>query len=362
MRGQIIKRFPVMMMSGLKNSVLKAINSPLKPRGLNFPVTDRCNSRCTHCNIWRKKPTKDPLKLKEIAEMFSDPLFSKIEYIINTGGEAVLRKDIKEIILVEHELLPKAKIQLSTNGLLPERVIEVVEFAIMHNINLDVGVSLDGIGEKHDLVRGVKGNFEKVNMLLWKLTKLRRAYGEDKISPGIAFLLHNLSLPFLEDINIYAKQLNVDLLVQRYSEAPFYDNVGKNLTANSEDLIKAVQSQSFGVTYELWLKSLQGMPFKFPCFAMNTFCVINCNGDISPCLNLFNVKVGNVRDNTPTSIWHGYKAEKARKLVKNCPGCLNRWAVDWSFESSIFPFLMFFLRHPNSLKKALRYVLKEHGP
>lgn len=354
----IIKRLPGIMISGLKNSVLRKMEVSLKPRWLNFSVTDRCNSRCKHCNIWRKRPTKDPLTPKDIANMLSDPLFNKVEYVINTGGEAILRKDIKEIILLEHNVLPKAKIQLSTNGLLPERVIEVVEFAVKHDIDIEVGVSLDGIGESHDLMRGVEGNFEKTDMLLRKLAKLRREHGRDRVDPGIAFLLSDLTVSFLKDVKDYAQRLRMDLLVQWYDETSYYDNIGKKLSANSNNLIKATQSLGFGVTYEMWLKSLRGISCKFPCFAMNTFCVISCSGDIIPCLSLFDFKVGNVRENSPSSIWHSHRAQEARKLVKNCSGCLNKWAVDWSLESSILSFLKFFIKYPSIFKKGLLHVLE----
>lgn len=185
-----------------KNLISRALDNPLKPRWLWFGITDRCNSQCTYCNIWRTEPTKDVLTPKEIEKTLSDPLFRDVEYILNSGGEPTLRHDLEEIILIEHTVLPKARIQLSTNGLLPERVIDVVKFAVKHDINIDVGTSLDAIGEKYDSIRGVKGNFKKVDWLLHELVALRKNYG-DKTSVNFGFTLIDRTLPSLEEVRAY---------------------------------------------------------------------------------------------------------------------------------------------------------------
>lgn len=317
-----------------------------------FAVTDRCNSRCQHCDIWRKKPAKNPLTTQEIERMLTEPLFNEVGYILNSGGEPTVRDDLEEIFLAEHKALPKARLQLSTNGLLPERVIDLVKFAIKHDIKIDVGTSLDGIGEKHDLIRGVKGNFEKVDWLLHELTAMKESY-KDKLSVSAGFVLSDLTLPSLEEVRTYLQEFNIEPLVQWYNEAAFYGNIGKEPATNADNLIKAIESLPRSSIYELWLKALKGKPIKFPCFAMYTFCALRCDGDIVPCLRFWDVKAGNVRESSPTSIWHSPEAEKARRMVKHCPGCLNSWGVGWSFQSCFYPYLLFYLKHPGALIKYL---------
>lgn len=338
---------------GAKNLILRATSESLRPRWLWFGVTDRCNSRCIYCDIWRKKPTKDVLAAEEIEKTLSDPLFRNVEYILNSGGEPTLRHDLKEIILAEHKALPKVRIQLSTNGLLPKRVIDVVKFAITHNINIDVGTSLDAIGEEHDSIRGAKGNFEKVDWLLHELVALKEKHG-NKISLGFGFTLTDRTLPHLEEVRAYAQRLNVDCIVQWYNQSSFYDNIEKDLSGNEESMIKAVRSLPYPILREMWLKWLRSKSIKFRCFAMYTFCVLQCNGDISPCLSLWDVKAGNVRESSPTEIWHSAKAKEARKFVKKCQGCLNSWGTGWSFASSYYPYLLYYLKHPRIVMEELR--------
>lgn len=336
---------------GAKNMILRATGESLKPKWLVFMVTDRCNSRCLHCDIWRGEPTKDPLTPDEIEIALSDPLFSEVEYILNTGGEPSLRHDLEEIILAEHKALPKAGIQLSTNGLLPDRVINVVKSAIKHNIRIDVGTSTDGIGEKHDKMRGVKGNFEKMDYLLHELVALRESH-RDKLSIATQITLFEPTLDSLDEVRAYAQRLDVYLLEGWYNEASFYDNIGKNPV--SSKLIEAVESQPSSIIQEKWLRALSGKSIKFPCFAMYTFCVLKCNGDIVPCLNLWDVKAGNVRESSPTAIWHSANAKKVRRIVKDCEGCLNVWGCGWSCASSYYPNLLYYFKHLRSTIKRLR--------
>ncbi|MBA7660314.1 GTP 3',8-cyclase [subsurface metagenome] len=353
MRHQIEQGKKVLIY-GPKNLLLRATGDSLKPRWLWFGVTDKCNSRCIFCDIWRNKPTKDVLTPEEIEKTLSDPIFRDVEYILNSGGEPILRRDLKEIILAEHKALPKARLQLSTNGLLPDRVIDVVKFAVEHGINIDVGTSLDAIGEEHDSMRGVKGNFEKVDWLLHELVALRENYGDKKISPTFGFTLIDRTLPFLEEVRAYAQNLGIDFLVQWYNQSSFYSNVGKDLTTVNSSMVKAIQSLPNPILREMWLKWLRGKSIQFQCFAMYTFCVLQCNGDVAPCLSLWDVKAGNVRESPPTAIWHSFEAKKARRIVKDCQGCLNSWGTGWSFASSFYPYLLFLLRHPGALVERMK--------
>jgi MoaA/NifB/PqqE/SkfB family radical SAM enzyme len=355
MRYQLIKKGIKNTIWGAKNLLLRNSDKFLKPKWLWFEVTDRCNSRCTHCHIWQKKPAENPLSPEEIEKVLSDPLFQGLESILNSGGEPVLREDIEEILLKEHKVLPKAQLHLSTNGLLPERVIDVVKTILQHNIPIEIGGSIDGIGKKHDLIRGIEGNFEKVDRLLQRLITMREKY-KDKIKLIIGFTLSSLTLDNFEEVKVYAQKMKVDLLVQWYNESSFYNNVKSSLSYNREQkekMMKIIQSLSPTALNSMWIKWLENKSIKFPCFAMYTFCVLRCNGDIVPCLSHWDTKAGNIRESSPSQIWHSYQAKKLRKIVKNCQGCLNSWGVDWSFASSFYPNLSFNLRHPNVLLKKL---------
>jgi len=339
-----------------QNLILRAMNKPSKIKWLWFGVTDRCNSRCVHCNIW-KTPNiniKDLITLEEIEKTFKDPLLKDLEAVYLSGGEVVLREDNKELIKIINKYVPRANIALSTNGLLPDKVIETTKFAVENKIPFSVGISLDGIGEKHDSIRGVKGNFEKIDYLLKELVKIREKYGCDNLALTLGLTLSDFALPNVKEVEEYAKKLNIELLVQWYNNSSYYENTKDNIATKNDEITKVVKSLSHSPLNEMWLKSLKtGKLTKFPCFAMNTFCVLQWDGSISPCLSLWGTRVGSVKNNTFSEIWYGQKAMDVRKAIKNCEGCLNSWGVGWSFTSGFFPNLFFKLKHPVILFKKL---------
>jgi len=273
-------------------------------------------------------------------------LFKNVRYVICTGGEPTVRNNLAEILLSLHKALPHARLQLSTNAILAERVIEVVNKAMQNGINLDVGVSLDGIGEDHDKIRGIPGNFDKADWLLHKLVELKKQY-KSRLGVTAGIVISDLTIDTIYQVRQYVKSLDINLVEAWYNTSSFYGNYNEeDKTKIREKIIQVVKTQGHSFLQEKWLVYLAGKPIKFSCFAMNTFCVIKSNGDIVPCLNLWDAKAGNMRESSATEIWHSDKANNDRKIVKDCQGCLNSWGAGWSFESSYYPILFYNLRHP----------------
>lgn len=333
-----------------KNLIFRALNIPLKPELIVFMVTDRCNSRCNHCNIWREKKDPNPLTPKEIEKLFSDKLFKKVKYVICTGGEATVRDDLDEVFLSLHRAMPKATLQVSTNAILPERTMKLVETAMKNNIKLDVGVSLDGLGEYHDKVRGVSGNFAKADGLIRELVKLRDNEYPGRLNVAAGIVVSDLTIPSFYQVRDYAKNLNIDLVEAWYNASSFYSNCDDGSKSKIiEKITEIVESQQPSLLQEKWLDYLKGKSIKFPCFALNTFCVVKCNGELAPCLSQWDLNAGNMRDNNPSEVWNGDKARKFRKVIKNCKGCLNTWGAGYSFQASYYQILSYRLRHLKSL-------------
>lgn len=135
-----------------------------KPTVIQFPVDDICNARCQMCNIWQQKFDYH-ITPEELKKVLSSSLFSEVKAIGINGGEPTLRKDLAQLIEVIYSTLPNIEtIALITNGLnskqVIERISEIGNIIRNNNGKLDVMVSLDGVEEVHDRVRGRKGNFE----------------------------------------------------------------------------------------------------------------------------------------------------------------------------------------------------------
>jgi len=196
---------------GIRNLAVRATSDNMTPKGLVYMVTDACNSRCTHCDIWCQKPSGDLLTPDELAGALGDNLFKNINYIINTGGEPALRNDLTDILLAQHRMIPQARIQLSTNALLPKRVVQVLETILEHGASVDLGTSIDGIGQEHDQIRGVEGNFSKLESLFDMLAPLKDKYGTN-LSVAAQFTISDANVHALPGVRAYMKKRDIGLL------------------------------------------------------------------------------------------------------------------------------------------------------
>ena len=107
--------------------------------------THRCNCRCKMCNIWQQK-TSQELSIDEFAKIFDDRRYwSKTKVIAITGGEPILRKDIRELLLLLNEKFDNLEhVTLITNGLSPEPLKELLSNLPNLKFRINVLVSVHG--------------------------------------------------------------------------------------------------------------------------------------------------------------------------------------------------------------------------
>lgn len=141
----------------------KKYDKSIRPTILNLNIIDSCNSKCTMCNIWKRDEELE-ISPDELALVLSDPLYENLTHVGVTGGEPTLRDDLPEIFSTLIRILPKLKgLSIITNAIQEERVkaivTEINSICKLNRIHFSAMVSIDGVGEAHDRVRGVKGNF-----------------------------------------------------------------------------------------------------------------------------------------------------------------------------------------------------------
>jgi len=325
------------------NIIKRNLNKkPFKPKQIVFSITDQCNSKCVHCNIWNKKSPKKELIPDDIEKIFSDVLFEHLEGVILSGGEISLRNDLKNFMLAIYKNHPEIDIWISTNALLPDKIITLVREILKYDYKIGVGISLDGIGKKHDKIRGVPGNFKKVDYLIKELKNMQKSYF--KLGIAIGFTLSDKTVENLDDVKKYAEKYCVSFTPQIAEEAPFYGNIGESKIKYKRKMIKALKSLKDTPHRYLCINHFQNKKIKFPCFSLNKFFLLQCNGDINPCLKLSDIVVGNLKEEPLSKIWNSKRTERIREKIKNCKGCLNTWAWDWSVHSYCFPLIIYKLK------------------
>jgi len=152
-------------------------------------ITKRCNLRCIHCysnSLDRDYPHE--LSTKEALSVIDDLADFEVPVIIFSGGEPLLREDIFDLALYARE--KGIRPTLSSNGILIDRKmarkIREAHFAY-------VGISIDGIGEINDRLRGVHGAYQNA---LAGLRNLR----EEGVNRGIRLTLSRRTLSELPAI------------------------------------------------------------------------------------------------------------------------------------------------------------------
>lgn len=135
------------------------------PTVVQFPVNDICDSKCQMCNIWQQKRDRE-IAPGEVRQLFANPLFRRVRTVGFNGGEPTLRQDLAALGAALCDALPGLQgVSLITNALHAQRAMQRIDelAAVMREreVQLNVMVSLDGVGELHDRVRGVQGNFDQ---------------------------------------------------------------------------------------------------------------------------------------------------------------------------------------------------------
>lgn len=142
---------------------------PALPYKYIFIITNRCNSRCLTCNTWkiyRETPEKlkDELTFDEVCRVI-DSISDAIVWLNFTGGEPLLRDDLADIIRYARKTCRRLKIvNIPINGLLPDLAARFFPKAIeaCDGVDLYVTLSLDGLEEVQEQIRGIPGGYKKI--------------------------------------------------------------------------------------------------------------------------------------------------------------------------------------------------------
>ncbi len=159
--------------------------------------TNRCNLACRHCYSYADPNSEDFLSTEFILSSIPELLKAGIRFVIFSGGEPLIRRDIFEIA----EAMRKAGIvtYLSTNGLY---VSEKNAGRIIETFNY-IGISIDGIEEVHDAFRGLEGAYRRSLDAIALIQK----YGGNA---GIRFTVTKETQENLYDIFDLAERIGVD--------------------------------------------------------------------------------------------------------------------------------------------------------
>ncbi len=177
------------------------------PPYLVFFVTSRCDARCVTCFNWRNLNSKrkdQELSLQEIERIAGS--CKRSVFLSLSGGEPFLRDDIAAICGAFCARAGTMMINIPTNCLRPEeirdRTLQILR-ACPRTI-LQVELSIDGVGEVHDTVRGVPGNFGKAMETFGKLHELQQ--GQPRLRLKVCSVLNTWNRHQIRDLMEFVKR------------------------------------------------------------------------------------------------------------------------------------------------------------
>lgn len=118
-----------------------------------WEITLACDLACRHCGSRAGKDRPDELSTEECLDLVDQMADLGVKEVSLIGGEAYLRDDWVDVVRRIRERGMMALMTTGGRGVTPERARAAAEAGLQ-----SVSVSVDGLEETHDRLRGVKGS------------------------------------------------------------------------------------------------------------------------------------------------------------------------------------------------------------
>ena len=314
-------------------------------------ITSLCNFACETCFYYEKlNDTKNDLTFEELEKISSN--FKEIRLLLLTGGEPYLRKNFFEIMQMFYNNNKVRRLHLPTNGYATKKIISDTKRMLeeLPLLEVNIGVSIDALYEKHDEISKKKGAFDKAMETQKILIEMEKKY-------------KNLSTKFytvLSNDNIEESDKLFRYIVDKFG----FEKIGfsplRGDPANPE--LKSPTPLEWDNLYNMYKKYIKTKPLdfkqflinrkmknihavnkkalssdgyiknneknftKFSCSAGNNICVIDADGEVRVCE--LKEPVGNLRD-------YNYDIRKIlnKKQKHNCTcthACFQNASIDVS--------------------------------
>ena len=315
---------------------------------ISWEATRRCNLHCKHCgspaedvNLGNELSTDQVISIfNKIAEEFD---LSQFRHINITGGEPFVRNDLVDILKELFKSPFYRNIDIQTNGIYiaenPEILKILKEFGVT-----GIGVSIDGLEDKHNAFRDTQTGFKKA------VYAAKKAVDEGLIVT-VSVVVHSKNINELEELYHFVRSQ----IKPRVFRLMFIDPIGRagfdNQYLLSKDqqmsVIRFLQEKyteecdqyhnQITMIVELgcggWFgKELEGTfrPFVFHCIAGINNLGILYDGKIASCSNISRdfIEGDALKDNIK-EIWNTrYEKFRNREWLKNgkCKTC-----DDWDY-------------------------------
>jgi MoaA/NifB/PqqE/SkfB family radical SAM enzyme len=293
----------------------KFLPRSIRPLSAHIKLTENCQAKCISCDYWKSR-WQDHLDTERAIDLVNQIGAAGIRGLRLTGGEPLLRKDLFHV-LEKADTSRLKRIILQTNGLLVKKMHrEINDSAISH-----ICVSIDGLKETNDQIRGIRGYFDLglEGIRLLRNKKVAISVTMNRISAAelekLAEVAHGVGAEV--EVNILSRNLfffkdaDIDSMWPGQSEVA---KIAKFLRDN-------LKKPSYEVDYvtQYYKNEIAEEP---PCVLGYLQMFVLSNGDVlTGCYPL--KPVGNVlRERLETILASQEYADQCAAMVRReCPGC-----------------------------------------
>lgn len=307
-----------------------------KPVHVVWEITLACNLKCSHCGSRAGKVRPGELTTEQCFEIIDKLQKLGTREITIIGGEAFLRKDWLDIISRIDNAGMECSMQTGAYNLNEKRIIAAKQAGIKN-----IGVSIDGLPDVHNKIRGRSDSYQHVMVCLELLKKHGIVSSVNTvITKTNQFQLEELLDEFIEKgIKNWQIQLmvamgnaveNEHLIIQPYELIDLYDRLIKvyKRALSNDIVVQAGNNIGYYGPYEhIWRQGNEA--YWTGCSAGHTTIGIEADGVIKGCPSLptSDYTGGNIKEMDLEDIWlHGEQMKFTRfrneeELWGNCKTC-----------------------------------------
>jgi AdoMet-dependent heme synthase len=261
------------------------------PLSVQFDLTYRCNERCVHCYL--DHDDHGELTTAEVKSVLDQLASAGTLFLIFSGGELLLRKDLFEILDYARAL--GFDIKLKTNAiLLGEREADRIRDLGVRSVQVSI---YSHRPEVHDGITKVPGSLHR------SLAAIRflRARGLHVL---IANVLMRQNAGDYPHVRALAAELGVECTIDP-TITPKMDGDTSilNLRISEPQLLRVYTDKSLIEDRANEPATNNEMLDARPCSAGHTACYISPYGDVFPCVQ-FPLPTGNLRGQRFGDVWH----------------------------------------------------------
>lgn len=335
---------------------LKLIEKNPIPYDVKIKLSFICNAQCYYClHGIRSRTSLDTLHKMELSSYEWKKIISELynlgtRVITFSGGEPTLRKDLPELVKYCSKLGIRAK--MTSNGSL---ITKDLAYKLAKNKLKTINISLDGIGEIHDNVRG-KGMFERTMRGINFLGMAKKEFGKPQIR--INHVITSQNAEFLNEFLAYIDKIPeisaIHLLLIDFEHNSNQLSLSKSDVLQLLNQFKNIQDKvKFDIRETNTLVELKTSDFVkgryspssllIPCYFPSVHMFVLPNGDVNVCCGAERSNemiLGNLRDQTVFEVWNGKKYQELRKFLEKkkfnfCAACDHGYIINSSINSEI---------------------------